>query len=541
MEIPDDTADGQHFKCPFCGEKTAYCKPARVEVPNGAKKATSKPKIGIRRQSPTEISKKVEMEDRLRMAINPQPPKAPVSAPKGVVTAAEERVKLFEEMRRKEARQKMVRNFVESATLLLAFAVLVGLVLWWQSHRNKVAAEAARIEAEAEADRIRLKEERDRLAREQREKDRLEREAERTREAERRKKEQEELAMRRQKEKEEQERQLREERESKERAEREIRDNKEFYQQCLLALRENEFDIFTKSVTNDLDAAGGGLCYLFPSLDFPVPLYYVALETNGSSRVFMVEESGKRVDVEWNLFNDKIKRLEYLVAKKDKVFFKSQRKTPSTGLLNIAKESDPAEAFFGTLAPTLKELKPTYNELTFDIFFTKHGSSKEIFVENLPFGCAWSCQSVMEAIEKSTPRYGGSSISSSPKRKFKRTVKIWNGTMTKKGIDGITYVPRTPPPERVRTVYRDWPYRTDLPNVVYRSSTQTHYNTRAQWQALYDQALREDAEETAFNEQQRQNRASAQAAADEKWEKKIDKMFRAGTLSYHIRKAKVKE
>ena len=53
--------------------------------------------------------------------------------------------------------------------------------------------------------------------------------------------------------------------------------------------------------------------------------------------------------------------------------------------------------------------------------------------------------------------------------------------------------------------------------------------------------MREDAEEAAYYEQQRQNRASAQVAADEKWNKKIDKMFHAGTLSYHIRKAKVKD
>ena len=81
------------------------------------------------------------------MAINPKPSKAPSSAPKGVITAAEERVRMFEEMRRKEARQKMVRNFAESVMLLMAVIVLVGCALWWQSHKNKVAAEAARIEA----------------------------------------------------------------------------------------------------------------------------------------------------------------------------------------------------------------------------------------------------------------------------------------------------------------------------------------------------------------------------------------------------------
>ena len=530
MEIPDDTADGQHFTCPFCGETTAYSKPARVEIPTGANKTSTKPRIGIRRQSATEISRNVEMEDRLRMAINPQPPKTPVSAPKGVVSAAEERVKLFEEMRRKEARQKMVRNFVESATLLLAFAVLVGLVLWWQSHRNKVAAESARIEAEVEADRIRLKEERDRLAREQREKDRLEREAERAREAERRKKEQEEVARRRQ-----------EEREAMERAEKEIRDNKERYNLYVMALKENDFDIFVKSVTNDMDKVGGELCYLLPSTAAQMPLFHVTYETNGVKRVFKLYEDGKRDEVEFGAFQERIKDVEYLVAKSGTVYFKSTRKNPAVGLLPMANESDPAETFFGSLAPVLNVLKPTYDELTFDVFFTPNGSDKQIFIENLPFGCAWSHRNVREAIEKNTPRGNGNSYSSGSRvKKFKRTVKIWNGAMVMQGIDGITYVPSSPPPERYREKHA-----SGLPNVIYRSRTVRYDNNYERWQILYNKAQQEEAEEAAYYERLRQKRAdrraSAQAASEQRWQKKVDNILSNGVLSYKIRKAKVKK
>ena len=449
--------------------------------------------------------------------------------PKGVVTAAEERVRMFDDMRRKEARQKMVRNFVESATLLLAFAVMVGLALWWQSHRNKVAAEAARIEAEAEADRIRLKEERDRLAREQREKDRQEREAERAREAERRKKAQEEAARRQ-----------REEREAQERVEREIRDNRERYHQYSMAFKENKFDLFTKAVTNNMEVSGGELCYLFPAATFPAPFYHVVCETNGIRRVFRIEMSGNKETIESEEFDKKIEGLEYLVVKGDTVFFKSLRKTPPTGLLNIAKESDPAETFFGALASTLKELKPTYDELTFDIFFTPQGSSKSIFVENLPFGCSWSRHSVREAIEKNIPLGGSFATSVSKKKKFKRTVKLWAGALIKQGVDGITYVPRTPPSARIRMTYR-----SNLPNTIYKSSTRTYHDETARWQALYNQAIQEDAAEEAYYVQQQQagerKRAVAQFANEDKWNKKVDKMLRDGTLSYRIKKAKVKE
>ena len=532
IEIPDNTADGQRFRCPFCGVKTAYSKPVRIDVPVGASKNVTKPKIGIRRPSPTESARRVEMEDRLRIAINPQPPSKPVSAPKGVLSTAEERIALYEEGRRKEARQKMVRNFMESVMLLLALCTLVGLALWWQSHKNKVAAEAARVEAEAEAERIRLKDERDRQVREQREKNRLEREAERAREDERRKKEQDELARRR-----------REEREARERAEKEIRDNKERYHLYVMALKENDFDIFVKSVTNDLDKVGGELCYLLPSATAQMHLFHVAYETNGVKRVFKLYEDGKREEVEFEAFQKTIKDVEYLVAKSGTVYFRSTRKNPATGLLPMANESDPAETFFGSLAPVLKVLKPTYDELTFDVFFAPNGSSKKIFVENLPFGCAWSHRNVREAIEKNTSMNNGNSYSSGSRvKKFKRTVKIWNGAMVKQGIDGITYVPSSPPLERWNT------YHSNLPGVIYRSRTyrsRTYDNSYERWQTLYNRAQQEEAEEAAYYERLRQRQAdhrdSAQADGKRRWQKKVDGILSNGVLSYKIRKAKVKE
>ena len=537
VEIPDNTADGQRFRCPFCGEETAYSKPVRIDVPVGASKNVTKPKIGIRYPSPTESARRIEMEDKLRIAINPQSPRKPISAPKGGLSAAEERVALYEEGRRKEARQKMVRNFVESVTLLLALCTLVGLALWWQSHKNKVAAEAARIEAEAEAERIRLKDERDRQAREQREKDRLEREAEReaerVREAERRKKEQEELARRRQ-----------DERETRERAEKEIRDNKERYGVYLMALRENNFDMFVKSVTNEMDKVGGELCYLLPSATTQTPLFHVIYETNGVKRVFKLYEDGKKDEVEFEAFQKTIKEVEYLVAKGGTVYFRSTRKNPATGFLPMANESDPAETFFGSLSPVLKVLKPTYDELTFDVFFAPHGSGKTIFVENLPFGCSWSRRNVREAIEKNTPMTNGNSYrAESRTKKFKRTVKIWNGTVIKQGVDGITYVPSSPPTERYRATYTP-----DLPNVIYRSRATTtvrYDNSYARWQTLYSRAQQEEAEESAHYEQLRQKsadrRASAQAVEEQRWQGKVDSILSNGVLSYKIRKAKMKE
>ena len=438
---------------------------------------------------------------------------------------------MYEEMRRKETRQKMVRNFAESLILLLCLGVVVGCCLWWRSHTNRVEKERIRLQAEAEANRIKQRMERDRIERERREKDRLEREAERAREAERKKKEQEEQARRRQ-----------EEREARERAEKEIRDNKERYNLYMMALKENRFDLFVPSVTNEIEEVGGELCYLLPSATTQMPLFHVTYETNGLKRVVKLYDDGTRDEIEFEAFQDMLNDVDYLVAKGGTVHFRSTRKNPATGLLPMADESDPAETFFGSLSPVLKILKPTYDELTFDVFFTPNSSGKKIFVENLPFGCSWSRQNVREAIEKNTPMNGGNSYAAGPRtKKFKRTVKIWNGTVIKRGVDGITYVPSSPPPERYRETYS-----SGLPNVIYRSRTTVRYdNSHARWQTLHNTALQEDAEESAYYERLRQKRAerlaSAQVADEQRWQKKVDGIISDGVLSYRIRKAKVRD
>ena len=459
------------------------------------------------------------MEDKLRAAINPQPAQTPKSAPRGVLTAAEERVRMYEEMRRKTARTKMLRNFVESAMWLMILAGLVGLFLWWKDHKTKVAAEAARIEAEAEASRLRLAEERDRLMREQREKDRMERERIQREEDNRR----------------------RVEREARERAERELRDNKERYNLYMMALRENSFDMFTKSVTNDIESVGGELCYLFPSETMPAPLYHVVYETNGMRRVSRIEANGKVEEAKPETFNKMLGEFEYLVAKGPTVYFKSSRNTPPTGILNIVKESDPAETFFSTLAPTIKALKPTYDELTFDIIFTAMNSSRKIFVENLQFGCPWSIRNVREAIEKNTPVKSTSSTGGSLRiEKFRRTVKEYGGAMIKQGVDGITYVPRHPPRRHHVS------YSSTVPNCIYRSRTSVYSdNSYGRWAALHAKAQQEDADEAAYYARMRtkhaDRRKSVQAAEYQRWQEEIDSTLRNGTLSYRIRKAKLQE
>ena len=513
-----------NFKCPHCGTEyeTAENDASGVVKCDICKQeftiAANKPKLGLRKRG---VQTSANLEDKLRATIDPSLPASPTALPTSPtghtgLTAAEERIKMFEGMRNKMARAKLVRKLTDTLILLTTLAAVIGLILWWKAHKVKVAEENARIEAEAAAENLRLAEERDRFAREQREKDRLAYEAEQ----EKKRAEQARLE------------------ESRERARIAAQENKALYDLFMLAMRENAFDLFMNSVTNKLPETGGELCYLLPSTEASIPLYHAIYGTNGTCRVFRLDSEGNKAEIAYPLFQSMIAKTDYLVAKNGKVHFKSMKAHPASGVLSSAAESDPAETFFGSLAPALKVLKPTYEELTFDIFFTPKNSKRAIFVENIPFGGEWSIQHAHEAIADAnlaTRRYSGG-VSRAKVPKFKRTVKFYGGAMIKQGVDGITYIPRMRPPQRTRIL------STTFPNTINRTRTYTSDNNdSARWESLRQQALEEEQREKAYYEDIRNARRDSADAAreknDAKFQKDIDDIFRNGTISFKIKKA----
>ena len=41
--IADDLVEGQHILCPYCGEKSEYRKPTRIELPTGIERRRQAP------------------------------------------------------------------------------------------------------------------------------------------------------------------------------------------------------------------------------------------------------------------------------------------------------------------------------------------------------------------------------------------------------------------------------------------------------------------------------------------------------------------
>ena len=310
----------------------------------------------------------------------------------------------------------------------------------------------------------------------------------------------------------------------------EERTTAETYKTFLYALRENEFDMFSAAVTGDWATVETELCYLLPVEGRDMKLYWVATRPDEAARVFRIDSSGGRDEIELPLFLKRLAGLDYLVAREGKVYYHASRSKPLTGKLDAQKPTDPAPVFFGGLAKTVATLAPAYDELSFDIVFVPKGSDKRIFCENVPFGCVPSATAVRQALVQAYPPPSGAALMAGAEP-FKRTVKFWNGSHIKTAPDGITYIPRKPPSQRSSS---RGSLLTDVKSLS-SSRSLASQDDASRWKSLQARALQEDASERAHNERELRRR---ETAAERAWREKLDKILREGQLYYRARKAK---
>lgn len=446
-------------------------------------------------------------DERLRKILSAKPEPPP---PKRVVYDSETRAQMYERMKHRMWRRKMLKNVFDVAVLLGLLFSCWFIYKAWDSHlEHKRALAAAEREAAAK-----LEAEREKLRAEEREKLRAAQEAERAAaEAAREAVEAE-----------------------RKRAERERNETADAYRLFMYAFRENEFDMFGKTVTNGLEQTGGELCYLLPVGEKDYSVYWAAYPTNGAPLIAKIDERGDREPVEAETFSKRIASLDYLVARDGKVYYHARRKRPLWGVLSKTEPCDPADLFFAGLRNAIDRLKPEYADLVFDVVFIPKNSSKRIVCETLEFGCRHSIENVRDAVEKEFPpkSYGTEAFRL---KKYKRTVKFWNGPMIKRGVDGITYVPRSNPSTRIGySSFYDTPrgYTTIYRRTAYRAATS------GEWSALASRVHEEDAEEASYYERQRreheEKRRRGASAAVDAYAKRIDGILRDGELYYHARK-----
>lgn len=524
IELVGDIANGQHIRCPYCGEVSKYQKPSRIELPTdfSAKRAFS-------------TQKKVEDESPKKKSLHViraegKPLSQPNMDAKRKIRIAEEHVRFYEEMKDRECRRKRLDKIV-SILLIGAFVGgIFGTYAVIQNRRERLQQS----ELAAAAERTRLESERaeqERLARARREAE--EKEARARREAEEKKV--------REKKRAEEERAKAEQIQK----ENELLEEKILYKKMVALFRDGEFD-FTKAMPKDQlpGKCEGEFFYLLPFMENDEVVICKSTK-QGIESVCRLNANGVRTPFDAETFLSSLEGKDFLVATGNKVYFQSKRKKPHIGQISKKEVTDLTKAFFGDIAPEIRRLDLEPDELRFEIVFIPRNSKKIIISEIVESGVAYSLEKVREAVEEAFPRKDSSSSSTGGGKikRFKRTVVLWDGARGKRGIDGVMYVPRVAP---AATSEGYWYRKVSGPGWDYSRVARNEYKAqqraaseRDKWQSLYDEALRQEQAEREYYERQanaRRARAEkADAHAEQVHDERIDAIMNEGTLYFRAK------
>ncbi len=511
VELGDALVKGEAVNCPNCGAEVVK---AMKRKQSESKPDESDSDTSAGGDNANESEKKSERKLRKTLKLKPEPP-----LPEKKLYDSEIRVKTYEQMKHRMFLRKFLKNAFD-------VAVLLGLLssLWFVykaidrhlDHRRELAEAERAAEAKQEAERAeRAQKERERLQ--------SEREAENERQ--------------------------RLERERKAAEEEAARKDKEqaaaLYLTFLYAVRENDFDMFNVNVTNKLAETGGELCYLLPLDKNPrPPLYWVKHVPGEVVKAVKIEDGGKRSEIDYSEFAARIDGFDYMVAKEGMVYYHARRKNPRWGMIDKDKPVDPSEMFFSGLSGALELIKPVYDELVFDIiFYPSENPQNKIVCETLEFGEKTSPVAIRSALENVYPPRASDGETFKFK-KFRRTLKFWNGSHVKRGVDGITYVPRMRPATRYGTYSAS---SLTMPGYrpIYRSRARRLDDNDENWTTLCNLTKQEEQAEVRYYEGKRneyeQNKRNNKDKATQRYVERLDRILKNGKLYFHARKRKADE
>ena len=534
--VADGLADGQHILCPYCGGKSEYRKPTRIELPTGAERRRQAPaasvladatvaEIKIKRPEmvPAEVKKPLRV---IRKDENPSENQG--TTEKQMVSRrlhmAEEHARFYEEMKDIEHRRKM-REKINGVLMLFAVALCAAGIYWYVGYRNE----------QRQRTELVLAEERNRLDAEHAENERKERA----------RREEEEKAIREKRLAEEKRRKEENERLQAERAKEAnaLQESKVLYRKVCTLFGDGAFDFLKTLPTNSLPGkVAGEFYFLLPFLDNG-EIVVCQSTTNGIESVCRLDGSGKRTPFDADTFLASLQGKDYLMACGDRVYFQSKRKKAHVSPISKKEVVDLVKEFFGDIAPEVKRLDIDPDGLRFEIVFIPSETKKVIIADTIEYGAQYSLSKVREAIEDAFPMRATSFSSSTNRKRYKRTVVFWDGAHIKKGVDGVTYVPRVAPIRAYdryghTTVYgAGWNYDRALRNESKRMARAEQQ--REHWQSLYDEAKKQEEAEIRFYEKQNASReksaqnAMTQAARD--YAARIDRIYDAGTLYFRAK------
>lgn len=133
--VPDDLVVGQHVRCPYCNEKSAFDKPSRVELPTEIRPILNPVRPSVQREVPD-----LPSEGKPKLAIR-RPPQLTHDHEhmNAAAAAVDARVRMAERKRRIAKVKHFIGNWI-SIVVLLTF-LWIGYNVWKAVRKNEMPAQ----------------------------------------------------------------------------------------------------------------------------------------------------------------------------------------------------------------------------------------------------------------------------------------------------------------------------------------------------------------------------------------------------------------
>ena len=352
---------------------------------------------------------------------------------------ASERIERIRKMNRK---REMVEKTVYA---LVAVVVCTVGFFWWKGWRDGRAAEAAKLQAAREEQRRidaerRAKDEAVRMAeaaqrKAEAEKRRQEKESQRKAEAEERERRRVEEAKRRA-----EEAQIRQERIAADKAEAQLREaRRKQYDSVKESLFNMPMALWRNLAKDRRPGVAEGEFYCF----VPKPNGDMMLYRIDATSVSLISQDGDVESVQRDAYEAVVTERGCLLMADGKAYVVSP-KANGDGLFPVPQTTvNPSELSLRGIGDVIRRVGANADGLSFGVTYVSADRKNEVPVKSVAFGQSVARQDVLDAVTQHALK---SFRPPKPATKAKRpTVVFYDGLTVKNSLNGVTYVPRTPP------------------------------------------------------------------------------------------------
>lgn len=346
------------------------------------------------------------------------------------------------------------RAMVSNLFRLLAVVVIGGGGLYgWKAWRDAQEAEAAAMKAaevarkESEEKRLKAEQEQRKAEQEKRRAELDRRKAEHEKDLAERRKLREEQAIARKKRQEEEARLRKERKAAFEAVEKAQEEQRQKFRSLMKSLGGMQADLWRNLSKEKRPGKFDGVFYaVVPDVHSDETIYEIKSHSNGSLDVRTLSRRGEQQSVERDVYEKDVIKNGGLIVVSDKAYIVSPQRNTGN-LFLIPSDSDywsPSEIMLDGLSRMIREFHIDMSGLSFAVSYVMPDKKATVPVEITSFDANVKRSQVIDKVVQHELKSLRPSKTRTKAKVKRPTVVFYDGKILKKGMDGVTYVPRNP-------------------------------------------------------------------------------------------------